>query len=405
MSISASAGKLRVAIVSDWYLPRFGGIEMQLDGLTQALAGAGVDVEVFTPVPGPDRVHGILVNRLNPGIGTSGGYWFPPSPVASNLRDFAHVFELMSRRGPSGPLGRLTSALAGGGFDLVHAQLGNTPFAYLAVNTCLALDMPVVATFHSMLSPGEIPVAALGCRLLGCGKWPGRARVTAVSTQVARVRQPMIGGEPIDILPNGIDAGWWSRAGARHRPAKKQGPIELVAAMRLHARKRPMALLSALNALSERGLLSNGCRLRIAGDGPLRDKLMARVRALGLNQRVQFVGRLERPALAEFLAGADLFLMPSFFESFGIAALEARMAGTPVLTMENSGAWDFLTPGVDSLSAHDDQSFVESLGAFVADPDLRRRLKTGCAAPIEGYDWADLSAHVIDLYRATIGNR
>ena len=214
MTAPGPQDRLRIAIVSDWYLPRFGGIETQVHGLARALIASGMEVTVFTPVPGPRELDGVSIDRLAP----ESGYRFPPSLVASNFRDFLYVLELLARRGVDGPLARLKHALAAGGFDVVHAQLGNTPFSYMAVNAARALNMPVVATFHSMLSGGEIPFAALGCLQLGCGRWRGNTLVTAVSSKVAAVRQPMVGSK-IAVLPNGIDAGFWSgrASGARQR--------------------------------------------------------------------------------------------------------------------------------------------------------------------------------------------
>lgn len=398
MTTDRPAFPLRVAMVSDWYLPRFGGIESQVDGLAQALTRAGVAVTALTPVPGPDTVNGIAVARLNPGDGASGGYWFPPSPVTSNMRDFLHVFEVMLRPGRTAPLRRLDAALASGRFDVMHAHLGASPFSYLAVNAAIARRLPVVATFHSLLSPQEIPVADLGFRLLGGRNWRDRAVLTAVSTRVVEVRRNMVGEAPILILPNGTDASFPTRPERRAGRDGTDGPVELVAALRFHPRKRPMALLSIMETLGRGGLPASACRLSIAGDGPLRPALEAEIARLGLEDRVRLIERLDGPGLARLFAGADLFLVPSHLELFGIAALQARMAGVPVLSMASTGTWDFLTEGVDGMSARDDAEFAAAIARFVADPDLRRRLAAGCATPPAGYDWQSLAARVIAFY-------
>ncbi|MBU1175972.1 MAG: glycosyltransferase family 4 protein [Alphaproteobacteria bacterium] len=394
---------LRVALVTDWYLPRFGGIEMQVDGLAQALVRAGASVDVLTPVPGPETVNGVHVIRLTPGPGARGGYFVPPKPVTSNANDFLHVMEVALRRGRNAPLASLDAELAARRYDVVHAHLGASPFSYLAVNRAVARGLPVVVTFHSMLAPGEISVAALGFRLLGGQRWQERVVVSAVSSRVASVRQGMVGAARIETLANGIDAGFWSSARSERVQAYRSGRVELVTAMRLHPRKRPMALISALKALALRGVPPDRFRLRIAGDGPLRARLAARSEALGLGDAIVLTGSLDRPSLRDLMADADLFVLPSFFESFGIAALEARMAGVPVLAMAGSGVWDFLTPSIDSLRADDDGALAESLAAFVSDPALRARLKAGCAPTLTGFDWSEVTARTLSLYQAAIG--
>src|SRR5262249_57029778 len=79
-------------------------------------------------------------------------------------------------------------------------------------------------------------------------------------------------------------------------------------------------------AKEERGLPSV---LMMVGDGPARVDAEAEARTLGLQDKVFFLGKID--AVAPLLAGADLFLLPSSTESFGLSALEALAAGVPVI--------------------------------------------------------------------------
>jgi glycosyltransferase involved in cell wall biosynthesis len=143
-------------------------------------------------------------------------------------------------------------------------------------------------------------------------------------------------------------------------------------------------------------------RLRIAGDGPLRDSLTRRVARLGLGDRIELLGQVPRQRVADLLAEADLFLMPSRLESFGIAALEARIAGVPVLALRQSGTSDFLAADRDSLLAADDRGFVDALLRFAGEAPLRQRLAAGSREPLPGYAWEDVVARCEAAYRDAI---
>ncbi|MBZ0217039.1 MAG: glycosyltransferase, partial [Fimbriimonadaceae bacterium] len=173
--------KKRIVIISDWYLPRFGGIELYLRDLTGALQASGLDVEVITPIPGPSIVNSVRVHRLCDSDIPNGGYFFPPCSSASNARDFLYILELFLRPRKQSAMLRLRELLQTERYDLAHIHLGNTPFAFAATNTCLRLGLPTVATFHSALGRREIPFARLMAMALGCANWSGKVHLTAVS--------------------------------------------------------------------------------------------------------------------------------------------------------------------------------------------------------------------------------
>ena len=384
---------MRVAVISDWYLPRLGGIELYLAELVQKLVSDGVDLEVLTPVPGLEAINGVSIRRLCDNEAPNGGYRFPPSRHASNGPDFLYLLELFFGSQRPRPLRRLKFALLTGGYDVVHIHLGNTPFSYLAVNLCRDLGLPVLATFHSVLGSSERRVAAIAGRLLHTADWPATVKLTSVSRFAAAARTPLFGAAPLDVMPNGVDTDLWQAVRAhrakRRAEAGRSPRIELFAAMRLHSRKRPMQLLDAMVEL-QRIQPGTSVRLRIAGDGPLRGRLERRIAMFGLTGIVETYGQLGRSNIAAMMAETDLFLMPSRLESFGIAALEARISGVPVLAFRESGMRDFLQPDADSLLVSNDAGFAAALARFCADPALRAQLDSGAALPLAGYGWNDL---------------
>jgi rhamnosyl/mannosyltransferase len=73
------------------------------------------------------------------------------------------------------------------------------------------------------------------------------------------------------------------------------------------------------------------------GDGPLRAELEALARSLGISGRVHFAGRVAPASVAGYLDGADLFILPARHEGLGLAAIEALLAGVPILVCRDGG--------------------------------------------------------------------
>ncbi|MDN5717908.1 MAG: glycosyltransferase, partial [Janibacter sp.] len=138
-------------------------------------------------------------------------------------------------------------------------------------------------------------------------------------------------------------------------------------------RKRVGALLSVVARAHER-LGPGAMTVDIYGDGPLRPWLEARVEALDLRDVVHLPGRVTRGELARVWADADGYLSPTRLEAFGIAALEARTAGLPVIARGDSGVREVVTDGVSGLLARDDAGLTDALVRLVADDSLRTRI-------------------------------
>ena len=172
----------------------------------------------------------------------------------------------------------------------------------------------------------------------------------------------------IDVVPNFVDVDRFAPrapAAARRRRAARAGSrVELPAAqahrgrggdLRARPRRRP-------------------ARLRLVGDGPERAPPSPSWRALGLAGDVDFLG--EQVDLPATLAGADLFLLPSETESFGLAALEAMACGVPVVASDVGGLPEVI--GDDEAGFLRPVGDVEGMAAcarrLLDDPALRRRM-------------------------------
>jgi glycosyltransferase involved in cell wall biosynthesis len=221
-----------------------------------------------------------------------------------------------------------------------------------------------------------------------------------VSTTAAEAVAPLVGHQPVLRLPNGIDASHWLIA----QGPKDPNEVHLITVMRLNKKKRPAALLRAFAALRKR-VADRTFWLRIVGDGPERKKLEALARKLGVQDHVFFFGYRTREQIRDLFANADIFVMPSKMESFGLAALEARTAGLPVVAMAETGVADFIHEGREGLLATSDTHLVEQLMRLSQDNDLRERIAEHNRDRLPPLGWQGVIARHVRLYRESIAMR
>jgi len=357
---------LRIAHVTDFYAPRWGGVEVHVSDLAARQAAAGHTVDVLTATPGPEDppVDGVATVRL------AADGWMPgfrPS-VRHTLRE----------------------ALEVGRYDVVHAHAGPvTPLAFAAA--ALGGDRPTVVTVHSMAGYAEGWFRALD-RATGWSAWP--VLWTAVSAAAAEPLSRLV-GPGVQVLPNGIDVAAWRVPPVQRDPRD----VVAVAVMRLAARKRPLPLLRLLQRAE--GLCDSGVRLRtvVIGDGPLRGRVQRYVDRHGLSDHIELAGRRSRAEVRQALARADVFLAPAVLESFGIAALEARCAGVPVISRREGGTREFIRHGREGLLVADDASMAQALAGLANDPGRRHRMAAHNRAVIPAQDWTAVLARTEELYQ------
>jgi glycosyltransferase involved in cell wall biosynthesis len=362
----------RVALASDWFLPRIGGIELHLADLARSLMAKDVDVTVLTTTRGPASVEGIKVGRI--ATTRAPGFDFSISPLL---------------------VGKMVDYLRAGNFDVVHAHASVvSPAALATVIAARRLGLPVVVTFHSMLLRAA-DVLRWSDRIWRWSRHP--ILYTAVSSLVARQARSAVGDRKVIVLPNGVDLSAWSERQAREVGSNEK--IVFATAMRLAPKKRPAALLDAFQiARKIASTYDRELELRIAGDGPLRSKLENLIARSGLSENVTLLGALSRLELGALYARADLFVMPSTRESFGLAALEARASGLPVVAMRDTGTDDFLENGKTALLARDDREFAAHMARLATDHALRGRL-SGRDAGLIRFDWPGVAEQHLDAYR------
>ncbi len=198
--------------------------------------------------------------------------------------------------------------------------------------------------------------------------------VTAVSADLAQrtrenfCREFTLRPCAIEVVPNFVDVELFHPDAARD--AEVDRPPRAVHVSNFRAVKRVPWLLRAFD-LATRGTKAE---LLLVGDGPDQQPSRLLARELGIHDRVRFLG--ERDALPELLAPADVFVLSSSEESFGLSALESMSCGTPVVATDVGGVREVVENGVTGLLAglDDVAGFAQNLRALLFDRDRARAM-------------------------------
>ncbi len=143
--------------------------------------------------------------------------------------------------------------------------------------------------------------------------------------------------------------------------------------------------------------------LLIAGDGPDEATMRARTAALGLEDHVRFLGRVEGAAKYALMAGAHAVLMPSRFETFGMVAVEAQAAGAPVVTFDVGPLAGVAGGGGARLvQPFSVEAFAREAARLVTDPGWHAALRAQGRRWARQYDWNDLAARQEDVYLSAV---
>jgi glycogen(starch) synthase len=370
---------VKVALLTDCYLPRLGGIEVQTHDLAAHLVARGHEVEVFTATSGPhgqrhgevEDVDGVPVHRMALRL----PWELPVNPLAPP--------EVRRR-------------LRAGRFDVAHVHMGVvSPFATDLAGVALGLGLPTAITWHCLMERYQPVFRALG----HARRW-GRqgAALSAVSGLAAAGVQSVVGdAAEVRVFPNGIDVAAWSPPADR---APRAGdPVRVVAAMRFAARKRPAAVLEIARAA--RALVPAGVplQLELFGDGPERQQLERYLARHELGSWVALPGRVSRDELRRRYWASDLYLTTARLEAFGIAALEARTAGLPVLARADTGVSDFVIDGVNGVLGADDDALAAALAGLVTDAALREKIARENSTVAPSQSWEAVAALAESEYR------
>ena len=292
--------------------------------------------------------------------------------------------------------------------DVVHAH--DWLVAQSAVTLAQTTGAPLVATLHATEAGrhrGWLP-EPLNFAIHSVDRWLAH-QATSVITCSTTMRDEVIAtlevaGEHVRVVPNGIDATRWTTTARAKSAARAQyaadGPL-LVYAGRLVHEKGVQTLLHALRPLRE---AHPGLRLVVAGAGPYETALRMLARRLRIARAVHFLGFVAEIELPALLGAADAVVVPSWYEPFGIVALEAACAGAPLVVAETGGLADLAAAGIATASfpAGDVEALATAVGKVLVDPAATRRATTRAARRVRrDYTWHTVAERTAEVYRST----
>jgi glycogen(starch) synthase len=208
--------------------------------------------------------------------------------------------------------------------------------------------------------------------------------------------------ERIAVIPNGIDPSELVPVedldALRARFAAPHERLVLLVGRLVYEKGFQLAL-EALPALIER---LRDVRFVVAGSGTHEAELREQARELGLDGHGTFLGWIGDDVLHSLYRIADLTVVPSIYEPFGLVALEAMASGCPCLVADTGGLREVVPNGDVGLRfrSRDPRSLGEMAERLLTDAELRDRLVAEASEHVLTFDWADTARQVATVYRA-----
>ncbi|HVT59927.1 MAG TPA: N-acetyl-alpha-D-glucosaminyl L-malate synthase BshA [Thermoanaerobaculia bacterium] len=283
----------------------------------------------------------------------------------------------------------------------VHYAIPNAASAVVARQIVAPQPLPVVTTLHGT----DVTLVGNDPNYLETTRWGilQSDAVTAVSESLRRTTIEQLGiRNQIDVVPNFIDPARYERMRGLPGARRWARPDERVL---IHISNfRPVKRVVDVVAIFERVLREVPSRLLMVGDGPDRGKVEQHCRERGICDAITFIGSL--PLIEEVLVGADLFLLPSETESFGLSALEAMACEVPVVATAAGGLPEVVVDGETGylLPVGDVEAMAAAANSLLRDPARRRAMgAAGRARAVAHFNQGDIVSRYRGIYERVAG--
>jgi N-acetyl-alpha-D-glucosaminyl L-malate synthase BshA len=284
----------------------------------------------------------------------------------------------------------------------VHYAIPNAVSAVLARQIVAPQPLPVVTTLHGT----DVTLVGVDPNYLETTRWgiTQSDAVTVVSESLRRSTVDELGiGREIEVIPNFIDPVRYEQArqgpGARRWAEPNERLIVHISNFR--PVKRVLDVVETFRRVFRR---IPSTRLLMVGDGPERGRVEQFCRENGLCHAITFVGSL--PLIEEVLVGADLFLLPSETESFGLAALEAMSCAVPVVATNVGGLPEVVEHGRCGFlcPVGDVDGMADAAAHLLGDEELRRSFgEAGRRRAVEVFGQDPVVARYRSTYDRVLG--
>lgn len=409
--------KYKVAIISDYFMPRLGGIESHVKDLAHNLTKKGNKVRILTST----------IDYENKNITSKMKYFEDKYYVEK--QDGYFVDRIVTRLPFYFPYAfksdeKIKAIIQN--CDIVHIHVGViSPFSQKAVKLALDMDKPVLVTWHCILGSME-----KYCQyVLDVKEWVEKGAVmSAVSTFHAKQLEETF-NVPFNVLSNAIDETQWVNTNEYVKQSTTDKTqietIKLAASMRFTFRKRVLHLIKIMHKVDKKlavlndfvqkihaenivplktDLKTKTFELHLFGNGPLLPIVRKLIKFYELEDKIILRGRVPKQELADSYKNTDIYVVTCLTESFGIAALEARVSGVPIVGRTNTGTTDFLTDRVNGMLAENDEKMAENIVELIENDYLREQMKQQNLSSVPKQTWGNVYKDTISLYEKAIGN-
>jgi len=375
---------MRVALVGDEYYPDIGGAARYAFDLSLQLAKLGLEIVVVTHghpgQPEEEEIAGIRIRRIK-GL----------------VLDDPHraVSPLLFRR--------CHKYILDGEFDVVHGLDIYSAMALMAVSFAHRHRIPCVITCHTVMT------SALLIYLQRFFGWALRLRKADHLITVSRASahfSNLLGfpEKKTAIIPNGVDLSCFNgKVDAlvmRKELSIGDEPL-IVTASRLIKRKNPHLLVSAFAKVLK---VIPDARLVMAGSGREEDNLSHQIRDLNITNSVALTGRLAKEKVAQLMAAADVFVLPSKLESSPLSLLEASAAAVPVVCSNAGGIPEVFQNGFNALlyPPGDDDAMAKAIIRLIQDRELAKKISANAVETASRFTWETAAERTLRVYEEVL---
>ena len=369
-----------------------GGLSRHVFDLSRALVKNGCEIHVITTAvlghPDYEIMNGVHVHRV--------------SSLQPNANEFYHWVGSLN-------LSFIDCALElakGIHFDLIHAH--DWLVCVAAKSLKEQLNLPIVATVHATehgrnngiytelqqkISQKEWELTFEANKVIVCSQY--------MKAEVMRVFQLPL--EKIEIIPNGVDVEMITgNEDSWKRTYGKESDLFIFSVGRIVKEKGFQTIIDAAPTIVSQ---YPNVKFIIAGKGPLLDDYRNQVVQKGLQNCVYFIGFIDDKLRNQMFHGCDICLFPSYYEPFGIVALEGMIAGKPTIVSDTGGLGEIISHEKTGLTIYpsDVQSLVNQIANCIDNEDLAKEIaKNGKVLAEKKYSWEAISKETILVYEASL---
>lgn len=381
---------MKVVMLSWEYPPKsVGGLAQHVYHLSKALAGQGAEIHVVT-IGDHDSVHyeeheGVKVHRV-----------IPYNLSAPDFRTWIlHLNFSLLEYGVT-----LINSLKN--VDLIHAHDWLVAYAGRALKH--AFSIPLVATIHATEYGRNNGLHNDNQRYISDVEWWLTYEAWQVIVCSSYMENELrsffqLPSDKITVIPNGVNISEFAKKVNYHSVT---GEKFIFFIGRLVREKGVQVLLDAAPKILCR---FPEARFIIAGTGPYEERLRAKTRERGIGHRVYFAGYVDDETKNRLYQQSSVAVFPSLYEPFGIVALEAMAAGTPVVVSDTGGLSEIVEHRVDGMKCYvgSPDSLADNVMAVLGDRALAERLKINADQKVRNkYSWFAVARQTMHSYKEVL---